>query len=248
MDKKKIRDTLVGFFIVIGVIFFIILYTWLNGKIGMRNTRDVSVFYSDVGGLRIGDPVMVYGLEKGKIKSLRIESERVRVVLSVSRDIPLPEDSRFALRSGSLLGGDRYIKITPGTSAVPGSVFEGVIESLDLEAIAGDLSKIIKTIENIKLPDLSNVGDQLAQAIDKNIKNLSQMFQQPGDQLNTLVQRLDSISIMLKGDGTVGRLIKSDELYQEMRSTAKSLKDLVDDIKNNPKKYMDLKDIKIKVF
>jgi len=248
MDRKKIRDTLVGFFIVIGVVFFIILYTWLTGRIGMRNTRDVSVFYSDVGGLRVGDPVMVFGLEKGKIKSLRIEGGKVRTVLSVSRDIPLPEDSRFALRSGSLLGGDRYIKITPGTSATPGLVFEGVIESLDLESIAGELSKVIKMIENLKLPDLNNVGAQLSQAIDKSIKNLSQMFRQPGDQLNTLVQRLDSISIMLKGDGTVGRLLKSDELYQEMRSTAKSLKELVDDIKNNPKKYMDLKDIKIKVF
>jgi len=248
MDRKKIRDTLVGIFVVIGVVFFIILYTWLNGKIGMRNTRDVTVFYSDVGGLRIGDPVMVFGLEKGKIKSLHIDGRRVRTVLSVSRDIPLPDDSRFALRSGSLLGGDRYIKITPGTSPVPGSVFEGEIESMDLESIAGELSRVVKMIEGIKLPDLSNVGEQLTRAIDKNIKDLSQTFRQPGDQLNTLIQRLDSISIMLKGEGTVGKLIKSDELYEEMRSTAKSLKDLADDIRNNPKKYVDLKDIKIKVF
>jgi ABC-type transporter Mla subunit MlaD len=191
---------------------------------------------------------MVFGLEKGKIKSLHIDGSRVRTVLSVSRDIPLPDDSRFALRSGSLLGGDRYIKITPGTSSVPGSVFEGEIESMDLESLAGELSRVVKMIEGIKLPDLSNVGEQLTRAIDKNIKDLSQTFRQPGDQLNTLIQRLDSISIMLKGEGTVGKLIKSDELYEEMRSTAKSLKDLADDIRNNPKKYVDLKDIKIKVF
>lgn len=248
MDRKKLRDTFVGFFVVIGVVFFIILYTWLNGKIGMRNTRDVTVFYSDVGGLRIGDPVMVYGLEKGKIKSLRIENGRVRTVLSIAREIPLPEDSRFELRSGSLLGGDRYIKITPGASAKPGNTFEGVIETMDLESIAGELSRVVKMIENIKLPDLSNVGEELTKAIDKNVRNLTQTFQQPGNQLQTLIQRLDSISIMLKGDGTVGKMIKSDELYEEMRSTARSLKDLVDDIRNNPKKYIDLKDIKVKVF
>jgi phospholipid/cholesterol/gamma-HCH transport system substrate-binding protein len=248
MDRKKIRDTLVGIFVVIGVIFFIILYTWLNGKIVMRNTRDVTVYYSDVGGLRIGDPVMVFGLEKGKIKSLHIEGGRVRTVLSVSRDIPLPEDSRFALRSGSLLGGDRYVKITPGTSSVAGSVFEGEVESLDLESIAGELSRVVKMIEGIKFPDLSNVGEQLTRAIDKSIKDLSQTFQQPGNQLNSLILRLDSISILLKGDGTIGKLIKSDELYEEMRSTARSLKDLSDDLRNNPKKYLDLKDIKIKVF
>jgi phospholipid/cholesterol/gamma-HCH transport system substrate-binding protein len=248
MDRKKIKESLVGFFIVIGVIAFIILYTWLTGRIGMRNTRDISVFYGDVGGLRVGDPVMVYGLEKGKIKSLKIEGGRVRVILSVSRDIPLTEDSRFALKSVSLLGGDRYIKITPGTSAKTASVFEGTVESIDLESIAGELGKVIEMIQNLKLPDLSNVGVQLSMAIDKNVKNLSQMFQQPGDKINTLVQRLDSISAMLKGEGTVGKLLKSDELYQELRSSARSLRELMDDIKANPKKYVDLKDIKVKVF
>jgi len=244
MDKK-VKETLVGVFIVVGLVLSVILYIWLTGRIGMRNTRDVKVYFVDVGGLRIGDPVLVYGIEKGKIKSLKIEAGQVLVILSISRDIPLPEDSKFVIRSVSALGGDRYIKIAPGSSNKEGAVFNGTSESLDLESIAGELSKLMKTFDNLKLPDLNVVGDKLSAVIDKNVKNLSSILQQPGDKLSALIQRLDSISVMLQGEGTMGKLLKSDELYQEIRETNQSVKELVDDIKTNPKRYINLKDIKI---
>ena len=247
MDRK-FKDTLVGLFIIIGVILFIVLYTWLTGRIGMRNTRDIAVYFSDVGGLRVGDPIMVYGLEKGSIKSLRIDGDSVLVMIAVRREIPLPEDSRFAIRSVGLIGGDRYIKISPGTSTRPGTIFHGVSESIDMESIAADLGRVVTIIENLKLPDLDNIGVQLSAAIDKSVNNLTQMFQAPGSRLETLTKRLDSLSILLQGDGSLGRLIKSDELYQELRSTNNSIRELMEDIKANPKKYLDLKDLKVKVF
>lgn len=247
MDRK-IKDTLVGVFIIIGVILFIALYTWLTGRIGMRNTRNIAVYFSDVGGLRVGDPVMVYGLEKGSIKSLQIDGDSVLVIVAVRREIPVPEDSRFAIRSVGMLGGDRFIKITPGKSDRQGTVFHGISESIDMESIAAELGRVVTIIENMKLPDLDNIGPQLSAAIDRTVNNLSQMFQAPGSRLESLTKRLDSLSILLQGDGSLGRMIKSDELYQELRSTNKSIRDLMEDIKANPKKYLDLKDLKVKVF
>ncbi len=238
---KKVKETLVGIFIVVGVVLFIVIYTWLTGRIGMRNTRDMKVYYSDVGGLRVGDPVLIYGIEKGKIKSLAIENARVLVVVSVSKDVPIPDDSKFALRSVSYLGGDKYIKITPGQSATPGTVFEGEGESFDLESIASELKNAIAAIQGFKMPDMSNVGDQIAVVVDKNVKNLAQMVAEPTERLGTLIARMDSVTVMMKGEGTIGQLLKSDDLYQELRETNKSLKALVDDIKANPKKYLDVK-------
>lgn len=238
---KKVKETLVGIFIVVGVVLFIVIYTWLTGRIGMRNTRDVKVYYSDVGGLRVGDPVLIYGIEKGKIKSLAIENTRVLVVVSVSNDVPIPDDSKFALRSVSYLGGDKYIKITPGQSTTSGAVFEGEGEAFDLESIAGELKNAIAAIQSFKMPDMSNVGDQIAAAVDKNVKNLAQMVAEPTERLGTLIARMDSVTAMMKGEGTIGQLLKSDDLYQELRETNLSLKALVDDIKANPKKYLNVK-------
>jgi phospholipid/cholesterol/gamma-HCH transport system substrate-binding protein len=238
---KKVRETLVGIFIVAGVVLFIVIYTWLTGRIGMRNTREVKVYYSDVGGLRVGDPVLIYGIEKGKIRSLAIENTRVLVVVSVSKDVPIPEDSRFALRSVSYLGGDKYIKITPGQSATPGTVFEGESESFDLESMASELKDAIAAIQGFKMPDMNNIGGQITAVVDKNVKNLARMVAQPTERLGTLIERMDSVTVMIKGEGTIGQLLRSDDLYQELRETNKSLKALIDDIMANPKKYINVK-------
>lgn len=242
---KRFRDTLVGIFIVIGIVLFIVLYTWLTGRIGMRNTRDVRVYFRDVGGLRVGDPVLVYGIEKGKIKRLAIENESVLVVVAVSKEIPLDDDSEFTIRSVSYLGGDKYIKINPGKSGRPGMVFAGKAESFSIETIGAELSKAIQAIENFKMPDLSRVGDQLTVTLNKQIEDFTGVLAEPVGRLGRLASRLDSVAGLMQGDGTVGRLLKSGELYDEIRETNRAVRELVDDLKANPQKYINLKDIKI---
>ena len=84
---RGVRETLVGIFVIIGVIVFIVLYTWLSGRISLRNTYDINVRFEDVEGLRVGDPVLVFGIEKGQVKSLHIKRDHVLVVLAMHRDI-----------------------------------------------------------------------------------------------------------------------------------------------------------------
>jgi len=47
--------------------------------------------------------------------------------------------------------------------------------------------------------------------------------------------------MLVKGDGSVGKLLKSDELYEEIRATNQALKALIQDINENPKKYLQIK-------
>ena len=99
--RKRIRETFVGIFIIIGIIVIVVMYVWLSGRMSLRNTYAVTVYFNDVLGLRLGDPVLVYGLEKGKVKSLHLKEGRIEVTLALDRDILLPEDSQVAIRSVS---------------------------------------------------------------------------------------------------------------------------------------------------
>jgi phospholipid/cholesterol/gamma-HCH transport system substrate-binding protein len=56
-----------------------------------------------------------------------------------------------------------------------------------------------------------------------------------------VVEELDSLIMLLKGDGAIGKLLTSDELYEEVRQTNLALKDLLEDIKENPKRYINIK-------
>jgi phospholipid/cholesterol/gamma-HCH transport system substrate-binding protein len=238
---KGLRQGLVGIFVIAGIILFVVLYTWLSGRISLSNTYDVKVYFEDVEGLRIGDPVLVFGMEKGKVKSMQIDGDRVLVVLAMDRGIVLPEGSRFAVRAVSYIGADKYVKVTPGEGDKIPEVHYGIGGSLQLEELASQLDSLITTFGKIKIPDLDQAVRKLSGDISKNLERMSQMITRPVDRIETLAIRLDSLSQLIQGDGTVGKLLKSDELYEEIRETNKALKALVEDINENPKKYLQIK-------
>ncbi len=244
---KQVRETLVGIFIIVGIVLFIILYTWLSGRIGLRNTSDIVVYFDEVTGLRIGDPVLVYGLEKGKVKSLGIEGNRVRAVLALDRSITLPEDSEIAIRSVSYVGSDRYVKVTPGTAEQTADVYYGRSEALDLESAAAQFDTLMTMIKKFNPEEFNfeEVADNLSRDLDRNIQALTGMMREPTKKIQYAAERMDSLSTLLSelisGDGTVGKLLKSDELYEEVRTTNQAVQDLVQDIKENPKKYISIK-------
>ncbi len=245
--SRNLKNTFVGLFIIVGIILFIILYTWLSGRIGLRNTYDVVVYFDDVTGLRIGDPVTVYGIEKGKVKSLEIDSSMIRGVLALDRDIVLPKDSKIAIRSVSYVGSDRYVKITPGKADETADVYYGMSEALDLESMASQFDSLMIMVKNLKLGDfdLNKAAQQLSRDINRNIVTLTEMMKRPTAKAEHLIERLDSLSTVLsmymKSDGTVGKLLTSDELYEEIRQTNQSVRDLIEDLKENPKKYINIK-------
>jgi phospholipid/cholesterol/gamma-HCH transport system substrate-binding protein len=238
---KGMRETFVGIFVVVGVIIFIALYTWLSGKIFFRNTYDAIVYFEDVEGLRAGDPVLVYGIEKGKVKSAQIDGGRVQVILAMDRDVRFPKDSKISIRAVSYIGADKYVKITPGTSDEIPDVYYGTGGSLDLEALGSQLDSLITTFGKIEIPDLDEAVRRFSADLSRSLGRLLSMLEEPVDKIDLLAARLDSLTVIFKGDGTVGRLLKSDEFYEELRETNLALKALIQDINENPKKYINIK-------
>lgn len=238
---KQLKQFSVGVFVIAGIILFIVLYTWFSGRLGLSDTYDVVVYFEDVIGLRIGDPVMVYGLEKGKVKSLEIDKGLIRSVLALDRDVVIPEDSKIAVRSISLLGADRYVKVTPGSAEETADVYYGLSETVDLESMAAQLDSLVAMFKSINLGNIDKIALDLSRNIERNVNKIPKMLEGPAEKIEHLAEKMDSLSALLSGDGTIGKLLSSDELYEEVRQTNQSLKELIEDIKENPKKYINIK-------
>ncbi len=244
MDKG-LKRTLTGIYIVAGVIFFILFYVWLSGKLALRATYDIKVYLPDITWLRIGDPVIIYGIEKGKVKSFRIEGDKVLVILAIDKEIRLPEDSRISIRLVNYLGSDRYIKIVPGKSDRFSNVFYGFDETLIFETMTAKLDSITSVFDNLTIPDLNKLGDRLIRSMEQSAREIPQTLKGTSERINLLISKMDilidSLNSITEQQGTVGKLLKSDELYQEILATNRSLKELIEDIKANPKKYLEIK-------
>lgn len=82
----------------------------LTAVIGCSNTNYYQVQFDDVDWLKVGDKVIIKGLEVGEVNDLTIDQEqKVLAKIGVKENIFIPKGSTFKIIS-SLLGG-RYVEI-----------------------------------------------------------------------------------------------------------------------------------------
>jgi len=79
--------------------------------------------------------------------------------------------------------------------------------------------------------NMSTITDSLARS---NIRSTVDNLDRTLANMDTLLTRIN------QGEGTVGMLMANDTLYQYLENTAKSLNDLLKDLQENPKKYINV--------
>jgi phospholipid/cholesterol/gamma-HCH transport system substrate-binding protein len=84
----------------------------------------------------------------------------------------------------------------------------------------------------------SRTAKALTSDREEELKKALSNFSSAAERVDRLAARLDSLSAGVQaGQGTLGRLVQDEKLYDEMRSSIASMKELIDDVKNHPKKY-----------
>lgn len=244
MSKSKRYGVIM--FVVVIILIIIFSYLYLSGQFPKKPGYKVNVYFKEVSELKKGSLVVVRGLEKGKVNSIDLtdDNQMVRVQITIDKDVKLTEDTKFAIRSLSYFGTDRYLSVTPGIGNLASNTtkFYGTNEVIQLENFFIQFERLITRVES--LPIEQNIQEIKAELYGK-IDTLTKAFTYPivdvARQIDFLVKRLDSLTVYLEQEGTVKKLMTSEELYQEIRDTNQKLKALLDDIKANPKKYFTVK-------
>lgn len=94
----------------------------------------------------------------------------------------------------------------------------------------------------ITLNNISNYLKSTVQEFYPQLKKSAQHADTTIKNLNKLITDVDSLtSVILSEKGTAGKIVNDDSLYLELKSTLKSLRELMEDIKKHPKKYVQIK-------
>ena len=114
--KKYSKETLVGIFVVIGLLCIAYMTVKL-GNVGFlgENTYSLYAKFSSVTGLRVGNPVNMLGLEIGRVASFKMDQEnQVAVVkLEINKDIQIFDDAIASIKTEGLIG-DKFVSIDAG--------------------------------------------------------------------------------------------------------------------------------------
>lgn len=117
--------------------------------------------------------------------------------------------------------------------------------------LSSDLASLLKENKpkiDKSVGDLQYASSELRKMVDQNKPKLETTldnFSQASNSLKKITSTLEDLSASLKnlsekmekGEGTLGQLINDTTLYQDLKKTTRSIDELIEDIKKNPKKY-----------
>ena len=140
--RKYQYETVAGIFVVIGLLCVAYMTVKL-GKVSFFGDSSyvLNARFTTVSGLRVGNPVQMFGLEVGRIAKLGIDQkdQLALVELKLNKDVKIYGDAVASIKSAGLIG-DRYISIDPGGAdeiLKPGATITQTQPPLDVEALIG---------------------------------------------------------------------------------------------------------------
>ncbi len=177
--------------------------------------------------LQVGAPVKLYKTDIGRVRRITLVEDKVRVELAILEEYAgrIREDTVAVVESPTVIGSE-YVNIRPGARDAPLIPPGGLIKS-----------EAKKSIDDI-LQEFQI--EQTAKKLVKAIQHLSEIVEELQDPRGPLFSSLRSVDATMKdlraivadieaGEGTIGGLLKSDELLGKIHDAM----DKIDQILSN---------------
>jgi phospholipid/cholesterol/gamma-HCH transport system substrate-binding protein len=224
-------EKIVGFFmtaVVLSVLVTVVLIG--RGQDWFRNYVTYYTTFKEGYNLQVGAPVKLFKTDIGKVKKITLAGDKVRVELAILEEYAgrIRKDTVATVESPTIIGSE-YVSIRPGPLVEPEVPPHGEIKSVDKKS----LDDILQEFE----------VEKTAKSLISAIQNLSDILEELQDPGGPLFSSLRSVDAALKdvkaivadveaGKGTVGGLLKSDELLEKINDAM----DKIDQILANVEK------------
>ncbi len=141
-----------------------------------------------------------------------------------------------------------YLKGALGTEWSEERIRETIKNVSQLSSDLASLLKRNKPKIDKSVSDLQYASSEFRKMVDQNKPKLETTldnFSRASNDLERITSSLEDLSTSLKnlsqriekGEGTLGQLVNDQTLYQDLKKTTRSIDELIEDIKKNPKRY-----------
>jgi phospholipid/cholesterol/gamma-HCH transport system substrate-binding protein len=216
--KKSRNEMMVGLFVIVGFIMLALVVFFISGVYVFRHGYTVNVMYDYVDILDKGAPVRMAGVRIGEVslvtllKDKKIDKTRVQVKLFIEEGVQIQENYIFEVRGTHILS-EPHIEVTPIAGDAPilqeGATLEGP-KLYPMEDLIKRAQSITVGLDEAINGDLDDAQGDLKETI--------RQLKESTDSLNKIMTHFSS------GEGTAGKLLMDDALYQEMDSFVKDIK------------------------
>ncbi|MBI2487701.1 MAG: MCE family protein [Deltaproteobacteria bacterium] len=199
-------EAMVGIFFIVGLVILLAVFEFIGEIPFLTKGYSLRSYFKSVGELREGNPVKLQGVEVGKVSKIKIVDGKIEVKMELKEEAPVKKDSVASIRLTSLLGTS-YVNLTFGSSTSPVAPPGSILPSEE----PADINEILAKVE-------SSVSS---------IEAMFGAFGENKERISSLLNNLDSVLAgAAKGEGTIGKLLKDDSLYNEVKETFASMNEI----------------------
>lgn len=211
-------------------IFFIIFMTgllWLIVSTGKFHIKEkgynIYISFGDVGGLEKNSPVMLNGLQIGRVQDAKVSyswgGTKIILKIFVRNGIKIGNDALVSIKTLGVMG-EKYVHISSWKAEEflePEALIEGRIPS-DMDAFLNEAELFSKNASELAV-NVNDIVKKNSETLSKTISNMNKMF----DRLNyILTEHQEDI----------------DQLISSAGNAFKNFEEFSEDIKNHPWKLL----------
>lgn len=185
---KITNEAKVGVMAICTIVLFYFGFHILKGSDVFSRTYKYYVVYEKIDGLTASNPVLLNGLNVGRVQAIKLLQERnnkLLVTLDIQKGIAIPKGSIAVLADGGLLGG-KIINLSMGTS----SELTQPEDTLISQKEAG----ISSVLQEKALPLVTH-----ADSLVRNLDIVASGFRETGLILNQLLKNYDQTGSSING-------------------------------------------------
>ena len=193
--RRSVRDAIVGFTVVGGVVAFAATSMWLRGVRLGANVWNLSASFRDAGGLAERSPVTYRGIVVGSVQAVRVTAEAVVADLEINKaDLQLAQPVTAMVAASSLLGGDAQVALVSRGTPLPADAPLPKASDCDEARQLCDGA----SVRGEEAPSLSSVTETLQQLLTEaqearivpNLAQSTKQFELTAREIDTVVKQL----------------------------------------------------------
>ena len=203
----------VGVFVAAGLAVLLVFVLYIGDFKNFMSTYRVNFTFNFINGVKVGSPVRFAGVDVGEVKSINFvfpvkgETPKVQMVSMINRNIKIPLDSKVWVNTLGILG-EKYIEIMPGK---------------DFGSVAKDGDTMVGN-DPFAMQEFGELAKTVINKLEETLVGINGV----SDSVKALTLNLDDgITRIKNGEGTIGKLMYKDDLYNELEA-------FVVDIKSHP--------------
>jgi phospholipid/cholesterol/gamma-HCH transport system substrate-binding protein len=221
-------ETRLGIFVALALIAGLLIVDLVGGLDFFKGGYHVTARFNNISDLKLGDAVKMSGVTIGRVDKIQLADGKVQVSMRLNKGVVVKTDSTATIRFTGLMG-QNYVAVTYGSAdkpvAEPGFSLT-VIEQADMNDLMANLNAAVEDVKN--LAKGFNGED-----IKLTFSSLTSILNDNRDGLKNSIADLANISRQIaSGQGTVGKLIYSDDLYTSALATVTNLQDTATELKD----------------